>query len=164
MLSEKSPATFAIFINLLIASTTFLLIILNSSHRNYTNSFQILPLLGLLLFITSTMIYATVSQIMLMLKNSKRHLWAIGTTAAAIILPVFIISILNVQPLKTDYISSISWLFTSRFWYGISNARISTVFGVFICQLAIAALLNWYLIKQVKSAGESATKALFVNS
>ncbi len=161
---EKSPAILAIAINLLIAASAFVLVILNVKLKFLLGDYLPLASLGILLFITSTIIYATIAQIMLMLKNSKRHLWAMGTTAAAIILPVFIISILNVQPLKTDYISSIAWLFTSSFWYGISNARISTVFGVFICQLAIAALLNWYLIKQVKSAGESATKALFVNS
>ena len=161
---EKSPAILAIAINLLIAASAFVLVILNVKLKFLLGDYLPLASLGILLFITSTIIYATIAQIMLMLKNSKRHLWAMGTTAAAIILPVFIISILNVQPLKTDYISSISWLFTSGFWYGVKNARISTVFGVFICQLAIAALLNWYLIKQVKSAGESATKALFVNS
>ncbi|MEM7714730.1 MAG: hypothetical protein AAF349_14335 [Cyanobacteria bacterium P01_A01_bin.68] len=162
-MGEKSPAILAIAINLLIAASAFMIIILNVEVSFFQNNYQTLGCLGILLFITSTIIYATIAQIMLMLKNSKRHLWAMGTTAAAIILPVFIISILNVQPLNTDYISSISWLFTSGFWYGVKNARISTIFGVFICQLAIAALLNWYLIKQVKSAGESATKALFAN-
>ncbi|MEL6456835.1 MAG: hypothetical protein AAFQ91_01115 [Cyanobacteria bacterium J06621_15] len=161
---EKSPAILAIAINLLIATSAFLIIILNLKASFYNSNYETLAYLGLLLFITSTIIYATIAQIMLMLKNSKRHLWAIGTTAAAIILPVFILSVLRVHPSRTNYISSVSWLFTSGFWYGVSNSRISTVLGVFICQLAIASLLNWYLVKQVKSAGESATKALFANS
>ena len=99
-----------------------------------------------------------------MIKNSKRHLWAVGTTSAAIILPVFILSILSAHPSRTDFFGSILWLFTSGFWYGVENSIVSIVFGVFICQLTIAALLNWYLVKQVKSAGESATKALFAKS
>ncbi|BAY86470.1 hypothetical protein NIES267_59790 [Calothrix parasitica NIES-267] len=162
-MGEKSPAILAIAINLLIAASGFMIIILNIKSKFLQDNYQTAGYLGVLLFITSTMIYATVAQIMLMLKNSKRHLWAMGTTAAAIILPVFILSILSVHPSKADYIASISWLFTSGFWYGVNNSNISQIFGVFVCQLVIAALLNWYLAKQVKSAGESATKALFAN-
>ena len=160
---EKSPAILAIAINLLIAASALLLIIMNLERNVFSYNYQVLGCLGVLLFITSIIIYATVAQIMLMLKNSKRHLWAMGTTAAAIILPVFILSILSVHPSRTDYISSISWLFTSGFWYGVKNSSIIEIFVVFVCQLVIAALLNWYLVKQVKSAGESATKALFAN-
>lgn len=162
-MGEKSPAILAILINLLIAASAFLLVILNVKGKFLLGDYLPLASLGVLLFITSTIIYATIAQILLMLKNSKRHLWAMGTTAAAIILPAFILSILSVHPSRTNYISSISWLFTSGFWYGVESSKTSTVFGVFICQLAIAALLNWYLVKQVKSAGDSATKALFGN-
>ncbi|MGB3642754.1 MAG: hypothetical protein WBA39_34990 [Rivularia sp. (in: cyanobacteria)] len=161
---EKSPAILAIAINLLIATSAFLVIILNVEANLLRDNHQVLGCLGVLLFISSTMIYATIAQIMLMLKNSKRNLWAIGTTGAAIILPAFILSILNVYPLHTDSIGSISWLFSSGFWYGVENSGFGTVVSVFLCQLAIVALLNWYLVKQVKSAGASATKALFANS
>ena len=163
-IGEKSPAILAITINLLIAASAFLLIILNLEANVFSYNYQILGCLGVLLFISSTIIYATIAQIMLMLKNSKRHLWAVGTTSAAIILPVFILSILSAHPSRTDFFGSILWLFTSGFWYGVENSIVSIVFGVFICQLTIAALLNWYLVKQVKSAGESATKALFAKS
>lgn len=161
IVGEKSPAILAIAINVLIAASALAIFILNAKISLFNESYNILVCLGVLLFISSTIIYATIAQIMLMLKNSKRHLWAMGTTGAAIILPVLILSILSVPVSRTDYIGSIMWLFTSGFWYGVENSRISTVFTVVLCQLAIAALLNWYLIKQVKSAGESATKALF---
>ena len=162
--SEKSPAILAIAINLLIAASAFFAIILNAEANVLRDNHHILGCLGVLLFISSTMIYATIAQIMLMLKNSKRHLWAMGTTSAAIILPAFILLILNVYPSKTDFIGSISWLFTSGFWYGVENSAIGTIVFVFLCQLAIVALFNWYLVKQVKSAGASATKALFAGS
>ncbi|NJM23219.1 MAG: hypothetical protein HC836_20065 [Richelia sp. RM2_1_2] len=107
------------------------------------------------------MIYASITQIMLMLKNSKRALWAAGTTSAAIILPIFILSILKVSASDINYRGDIFWLFTSGFWYGVDNSTTSTIFSVFLCQLIIIGLLNWYLINQVKSAGESASKVLF---
>ena len=161
---EKSPAILAIAINLLIAASAFFVITLNVKANVLRDNYHILGCLGVLLFISSTMIYATIAQIMLMLKNSKRHLWAMGTTSAAIIIPVFILSILNVYASNQDFIGTTLWLFTTGFWYGVKHSAASTIFAVFLCQLAIAALLNWYLIKQVKSAGESATKALFANS
>ncbi|MEO0685105.1 MAG: hypothetical protein AAFY76_08695, partial [Cyanobacteria bacterium J06649_11] len=163
-MGEKSPAILAIAINLLIATSAFLIIILNLKVNFVSDKYQFLGCLGILLFISSTIIYATIAQIMLMLKNSKRHLWAMGTTSAAIILPSFILLILNVNSSKSDFIGSTLWLFTSGFWYGVEYSRIATVLTVFLCQLTVIALLNWYLIKQVKSAGESATKALFGNS
>ncbi len=161
---EKSPAILAIAINLLIAASAFVILILNAGANDLLANYHILGLLGVSLFISSTIIYATIAQIMLMLKNSKRHLWAMGTTSVAIILPAFILSILNVYASKTDFIGSTLWLFTTGFWYGVKYSTVSTIFAVFLCQLAIAAILNWYLVKQVKSAGESATKALFANS
>ncbi|MEM6751782.1 MAG: hypothetical protein AAF630_02155, partial [Cyanobacteria bacterium P01_C01_bin.38] len=161
---EKSPAILAIAIDLLIAASAFIVIILNVKANIFPDNHYILGCLGVLLFISSTMIYATIAQIMLMLKNSKRHLWAMGTTSAAIILPPFILNILNVYPSKSDFIGSTLWLFTTGFWNSVKHSAVSTVFTVFLCQLAIAALLNWYLVKQVKSAGESATKALFAGS
>ncbi|AFY53038.1 hypothetical protein Riv7116_0435 [Rivularia sp. PCC 7116] len=164
LVSEKSPAILAIGITLLIAASAFMVMILNLETHFYGINYQVLGCLGVLLFISSTIIYATIAQIMLMLKNSKRHLWALGATGASIILPAFILLILSVPASSTDNIGSLLWLFTTGFWYGVENSRISSVFTVFVCQSTIAALLNWYLIKQVKSAGESATKALFANS
>jgi hypothetical protein len=164
VMGEKSPAILAIAINLLIAASAFCIVILNAKVSFVGDNYQILGCLGVLMFISSTMIYATIAQIMLMLKNSKRHLWAMGTTGAAIILPAFILLILNVYASREDNIGNVLWLFTSGFWYGVKHSTFSTAISVIICQLAIAALLNWYLIRQVKSAGESATKALFANS
>ena len=157
---QKSPAILAIAINLLITASNSIVFILDAKLEISDNFYQMAGLSGVLLFISSTMIYATIAQIMLMLKNSKRALWAMGTTGAAIILPTLILSILSVPA------PNILWLFTSGFWYGVYNhtISISTVLSVFLCQLIIVALLNWYLVKQVKSAGESATKALFSQS
>ncbi|MEA5597057.1 hypothetical protein [Rivularia sp. UHCC 0363] len=162
MLGEKSPAIVAIAINLLIAASTFIVLSLNASTDSSYASKHILLILSIsLLFISLTVIYATTAQIMLMLKNSKRTLWAMGTTSAVIILPLMIFGIFNVQP------HNILWQFTIVFWVAVKDYAESTVPNMciaFLCQLIIIGLLNWYLIKQVKFAGESATKALFSQS
>ena len=156
---EKSPAILAIAIDLSIAVSAFFVLYLKASIDSLDSSFNVTKFLStLLLFVSSTMIYATIAQIMLMLKNSKRTLWAMGTTSAVIILPVIILGILNVQQ------SNILWLFTVGFWFAADNSTLPNILIAFLCQIAILGLLNWYLIKQVKSAGESATKALFSQS
>ncbi|BAY86473.1 hypothetical protein NIES267_59820 [Calothrix parasitica NIES-267] len=153
---EKSPAIVAIAINLLItvSGSIFIFsqaIINNSEVRNEASIwFGVM-----LLFLSLMMIYATVAQIMLMLKNSKRILWAAGTTSALIILPIMILGILNIQT------ENILWLFTISFWFIADRSTFPIIMTAFLCQVVILAFLNRYLIKQVKFLGESATKALF---
>ena len=72
--------------------------------------------------------------------------------------------ILDISASNTGDVGSIFWLFTISFWHGIKNASYAIVLSVFFCQLTIVGLLNWYLIKQVISVGESATKTLFTSS
>ena len=71
-------------------------------------------------------------------------------------LQLWITSISNTSDTDTTL-----WLFTIFFPFGFANTTAIKIASVFICQLAILGLLNWYLIKQVKSLGESATKAMF---
>jgi len=159
LFGEKSPAILAIAINLLIAASAFVLLLSKANIDSPYNSDRVTGFLSVLLvFVSLVMIYATVAQIMLMLKNSKRTLWAAGTTSALIILPIMILGVLNVYP------SSFSWLFTVGFWFTAKDSTFTMILTAFVCQVMILGLLNWYLIKQVKFAGESATKALFAQS
>jgi hypothetical protein len=153
---EKSPAILAIAIDLLIAASTFVVLFFKAKGENLYTSENILGFVSsLLLFISLITIYATVAQIMLMLKNSKRTLWAMGTVSAAIILPIVVLGILNVEQ------SNILWLFTIAFWLTAQKSTGYIILSAFVCQVVILGFLNWYLIKQVRSAGESATKAMF---
>ncbi len=157
---EKSPAILAIAINLLIAASSFVVLFLKENVY-LQGSDKILGFLSILLvFISLILIYATIAQIMLMLKNSKRILWAMGTTSAAII----ILPILSLQISNTDYLSNFLWLFTIGFWFAAENSVFPMILSANISQLMILGLLNRHLIRQVKSAGESATKALFYQS
>ncbi len=153
---EKSPAILAMAINLLIVTSASIVLFVKASVAISYTSENVLKFVGtLLLFISLTMIYATVAQIMLMLKNSKRTLWAAGTTSALIIVPIIILGALNVQE------SNILWLFTVAFWFAAEKSTFPTILIAFLCQVVTVGLLNRYLIKQVRSAGESATKAMF---
>lgn len=153
---EKSPAILAIAINLIIAASAVLILFFETNIDSLHSTENFSKLLGtLLVFVSLIMIYATVAQIMLMLKNSKRVLWAAGTTSALIVLPILVLGVLDIQPENTLF------LFTAVFWSAAEKSTFSEIFAVFACQVVISGLLNWYLIKQVRSAGESATKAMF---
>ncbi|MGB3640366.1 MAG: hypothetical protein WBA39_22760 [Rivularia sp. (in: cyanobacteria)] len=153
---EKSPAILAIAIDLLIAGSAFVVLFFKANIDNSNPSKTILWILStLLVFVSIITIYATIAQIMLMLRNSKRTLWAMGTISALIILPIIVFAILNIQT------ENILWLFTVGFWFAAEQSTVTSIFSVFICQVVILGLLNWYLIKQVRLAGESATKAIF---
>jgi hypothetical protein len=52
------------------------------------------------------------------------------------------------------------WLFSTFPWSGISYSEATTIFMAFLAQVSVLALLNFQLTKQVRLAGESATKAL----
>ena len=164
ILDEKSPGTLAVAINILIAASfaIALTLIKGAVFYDYENmSLGVLITICLLFFISLTMIYGTIAQIMLMQKNSKRNSLAMGTTAVSITLPILIASILSFSISNTSHTDSTLWLFTIVFPPGFANTTAIKVFSVFTCQLAILGLLNRYLIKQVQKLGESATKAIF---
>ena len=153
---EKSPAILAIAIDLFIAASAFVVLFLKANVDNSNpRETNLLFLSTLLICVSLITIYATIAQIMLMLKNSKRILWAMGTTSAAIILPIVVLGILTVQH------PNILWLFTVAFWFSAEQSMVPNIFTAFLCQVVILGLLNRYLIRQVRLAGESATKALF---
>jgi hypothetical protein len=93
---------------------------------------------------------------MLLMKTPKRAFWAIGTVTVAMFLPPMLLGILGIQAHKIP----ILWLLTTYSWAGISEAATPTIFMALLGQLSILALLTFQLTRQVKLAGESATKAL----
>ncbi len=165
---EKSIALIAMGINVAIAIIPLIVWIavapiLNVHHNPSllglgNNVHRIHVVFALALFITLMMIYATIAQLMLMMKTSKRSLWAIGTVTAAMFLPPMILQFLTIYPSKNATI----WLFSSFPWAGVEYASTTTIFLALLGELSVLALLNFQLTRQVKLAGESATKALLV--
>ncbi|WP_066375592.1 ABC transporter permease subunit [Anabaena sp. CA = ATCC 33047] len=162
---EKSPALIAMAINLLIIVTPLIVWIIlapvlnvKQSHTiNWVNDIgRMKAILAVALFISMMMIYTTIAQMMLMMKTSRRSIWAIGTIGAVMFLPPAILSFLSISPLEYPAV----WLFSTFPWVGLKDAATITVFMSLLFEVTVLALLNFQLNKQIKLAGESATKAL----
>lgn len=167
ILDEKSPGTLAIAINFLIATSFAIVLTLIKGAGLYESNGVILAIvltICIVFLINLILIYASIAQILLMLKNSNRNSLAAGTVAVVITLPILIASILSFSVFTANKIDTTVWLFTVFLPFGFASTTGIKAFSVFICQLAILGLLNWHLIKQVKLLGESATKAMFSQS
>jgi hypothetical protein len=157
ILGEKSPALIAIAINLVIASTPFFVwILLLQTEYLY----KIKGLFTVAFFISLMMIYASIFQLMLLMKSNKRSLWATGTVAALLVLTRLILGVLSIDTTINDT----AWLFPTFRWVGIENGATITNFMALLGEWAVLVLLNLQLTRQLRRAGESASKALFTKA
>jgi hypothetical protein len=166
ILGEKSPPLVAMVIHLVMVTTPFVIWILlapilNVHHSRNLNWLindvgRLNAILGVALFITLMMIYATIAQKMLLMKTAKRSFWAIGSIGAAIFLPPLILGMLHIDSSKY----AIVWLFSTFPWASLEYASTPTIFMALLGEFSVLVLLNFHLRKQVRLAGESATKAL----
>lgn len=152
ILGEKSPAIVAILINLLIASTIWIVTI-----------FLVVPpsdksemLLAVALHCSFMLLCASIAQLMAMMKTPKRTLWATGMVLGVMIIPLLFITV--VFSSKPDYyavfvVSVISFV-------SISSAPFSAILISFMGQVLISVLCNIQLTRLLKKAGESELKAL----
>ena len=170
--AEKSPSILATAIHLLVVTVPFMIWIVISPSLQVSNPgrwdsiYWLINDLGRLqailyvgLFITLMMICATVAQIMLMLKTSKRHLWSIGSVAAIVFLPPIVLGISGVNPELNPFV----WLFSSFPWATMGHTNTPLVFFALLFDLGILALLNSYLSGQVKSVGQSEMQETLMN-
>ena len=150
MWGEKSPAVGAIAFNLIEANAILLPWILLS--QTTADKFSAI---GCLLLSTSIIfLYASIAQLMLLMKTPKRGLWASSTVGATLILPPLIFLVFSIYPERG------MWLFTAFPWEALKSTSLMTVFSTFVTQLSAACLFNWQLTRQLRKAGESASKAL----
>ncbi|NEO49766.1 MAG: ABC transporter permease subunit [Moorea sp. SIO4A3] len=148
---DKSPAVVAVAINCAIASAMFLPWILLWP----ANEYKIAALFALLLNSSIIMIYATVAQLMLLMKAKKRAAGAVIKVGGLILLPPILFWIGSMTPYETPAV----WLFPVFHW-GILPYADGSVFFAIIGQSLALALLNLQLGRQLRQAGESTTKAL----
>jgi hypothetical protein len=154
---EKSPAIVAIAINLLIATTPIIIWILFSPTNFYNGSVdKNKVILAMVLAFTLMLMYATIAQLMLLMKHPKRYVWTVLTIGVAMFLPSIVLAVLGVSPSKHP----ILWLFSTCPWAAIEYTRTTTIFLALFAEITVVALLNFQLNRQVKVLGESATKAL----
>jgi hypothetical protein len=154
---EKSPAIVAIAINLLIAIIPTMIWILFSPDNFYNgNMDKSKVILAMILALSLMLIYATIAQLMLLMKNPKRYVWAVGTIGVAMFLPSIMLSVLGITPYKNPTL----WLFSTFPWAAIEYAEITTIFMALLADFTVVALLNLQLNRKIVILGESATKAL----
>ncbi|MBE9125858.1 MULTISPECIES: ABC transporter permease [unclassified Coleofasciculus] len=154
--NDKSPALLAIAINLIIAALPIALWIL-VWQAEVDSKLQALS--ALILNVSIIAVYAAIAQLMLLMKTRKRGIWAIGTLAAAIGLPPFVLSVLSIYPGQEG---GGLWLFTAFAWDNvIQHASATLLFQTLLIQVGILSVLNWQLTRQLQRLGESASKALF---
>ena len=93
------------------------------------------------------------------MKTSNRVFWAAGALGAAIFLPPVILGLLQINPEKIP----LPWLFSACPLIDTAPAATTPVYCLaLLSQWGILVLLNLRLSKQLQKAGESASKALFV--
>ncbi len=150
---EKSPALMTIALNLAIAITPFLVWISlwPGDSIDKTKAF-----LAVAFFVTLMMIYATLAQLMLLMKTQKRSLWAAGTITALVVLPPIILGFFGLDAYKNPTL----WLFSTFPWLAMENAATTTIFMALLGEWSVLVLLNLRLTRQLRQAGESASKAL----
>ncbi|MFB2936055.1 ABC transporter permease [Aerosakkonemataceae cyanobacterium BLCC-F154] len=153
--AEKSPSILAIAINLVV---TFVIlsawVVFSSSNWN---SILALPLLAVTMSLI--LIYATIVQLILLMRAKKRMQWAAVVVIALVVLPPIFLGVLSVSPDNFPLL----WLFTVFPWavtQNASDALVGVIFTAFVCQLGIFAVLNGLLNRQLKVVGKSETKAL----
>ncbi|MBR8838763.1 MAG: ABC transporter permease [Stigonema ocellatum SAG 48.90 = DSM 106950] len=150
---EKSPALLAIAINFIIATIPsliwiFVLSITSSSGDIFHNVDKIKAIFAVAFFFSLMMIYATIAQIVLMIKTPKRFLWA-SVTLASIFLPPIILLTLGVEPSKNPML----WLFSTFPWVSLEYAATTTIFMAFLGELSVLALLIFKLTNQLRLTG-----------
>ncbi|MBE9184165.1 hypothetical protein IQ270_05375 [Microcoleus sp. LEGE 07076] len=145
--SEKSPAIIAIALNLLISTLILTPLLLGENNG----------LFGIIVWLNLIAIYATVAQLFLFAKIRNQAVWAVCTVGGAIVLPPIILSMLSLTPEKNPLI----WMSTVPFvGLGLENTSGHIFLLSAIGQWTVLVLLNLQLSRQLKIAGESASKAL----
>ncbi|MCL1472081.1 ABC transporter permease [Argonema antarcticum] len=151
---EKSPNIMAIALNLFITSLPLICwILVLPSYLGKVDAF-----LSLALTVTVIAIYAAIAQLMLLMKTQKQAVWVAGALGAAIVLPPLIFAVLSLGSGSDPYVI---WLFSAFPWVALTqHTAATTVFMAILGQFTLLAVLNARLSRQLRQAGESASKAL----
>jgi len=139
MWGEKSPSVAAIALNLLEAHLILLPWVL--LHQN--SDYKIEAIGYLLLSMSILMLYASIAQLMLLMKTQKPGLWAASTVGAAICLPPFMLAVLSISPGENNLL----WMLTAFPWAAFKYASAMSVIVSFVGQLGVAGMLNWQLTR-----------------
>ena len=148
---EKSPAPLAIAVNLLIAAALIVpwILLYETTGKN-----KITAIASVVLYVSLISIYALIAQLMLLMRTSKRNIWAASAVGLAIVLPIILFLVLTVNPERFPF----AWMFSILPLLGIESANAPTVLMAFLSHLVIIAGLSFSLKRQLAIAGRSASK------
>lgn len=153
VMGDKSPAVLAIAINIglvtLYTIPSIFILPLNSSDRMSS-------LLGLIVSGMVALIYASITQLIVMSKNNKRGLIALGTIAGLTFLPLISFGFFGIQPSEM----TLMWLFSALPSVATEYASSSVLLMGVLGQLAAIATLNLQMTRLLRKAGMSETKTL----
>ena len=144
--SEKSPAIIAIALNASISLLILTPLLLRENNGWF----------GMIVCLNLIAIYATATQLFLFAKIRNQAVWAVCTVGGAIVLPPIILSMLSLTPEKAP----IMWLFSVLGGWSLQSASAHTIFLSILGQWTVLVLLNLQLRRQLRLAGESASKQL----
>ncbi|MDB9446360.1 hypothetical protein [Anabaena sp. CS-542/02] len=154
---EKSPNILAIAINALIY-------VIGSSIFILASSLPVLHKLNILLALTFVftliVIYAAVAQLLLLMKNGRRLLWTNVILAAVMIVPPVLLAMLFRDSAHSSLLFSV---LAPVVIISSETAAITKAIAI-MGHIAIFGLLLWQINRQLKTLGESATKALLRSS
>jgi hypothetical protein len=131
---EKSPATIAVGINLLIIlfyTTPAIFLFVKREEQMST-------LWGFILGLSMTLLYASIVQMMFLLNNKRRGILALVTIVSLMIIPLVILAIFGVQASEM----TLAWLFTFLPTVATISSGSSSTFGT----IFIAILGQWLAI------------------
>lgn len=154
LLGEKSPSPLAIAANIGIVTLYTIPAVLIFPFEG--NKLSILT--GLFLGATIMIIYATVFQLLLMIKSQKRNLIAGGVISSLIFSPFFGLIILGVRSSHHDF--PLLWLFSAFPLVSSSEVTIVAVMGSLLTQIMVIIGVNYQLTKVLNKVGMSETKIL----
>jgi hypothetical protein len=152
IIGEKSPSILAIAFNIALVS----IYTIPSLFLLPLSEYRMPVLMGLIVSGTIALIYATVVQLMVMLKTSKRGLIASGSVVALMVLPITIFAFFQIDPSDLPSV----WLFSALPSLATEYLSLSTLCWAFLGQIAAIAVLNFQMTRLLRQAGMSETKAL----
>ena len=153
LLGEKSPALVAIALNLAIAT---IYIIPSLLIFSFTETSQKI-IWGLILGVSSLLLYGFIVQWILLMKHQKRATWSFITIMALVIIPPIFFSIAGIQ--DTSSASLITFLPT----LAIENASFSAIITTLLGQWLIIALTGFQITRQLRQLGKTETRLIIDN-
>ncbi|WP_413166601.1 hypothetical protein ACL6C3_07820 [Capilliphycus salinus ALCB114379] len=150
---ERSPAVVAIGLNLVIMILLFGITILWMGLPDE----RLIILFAVLLNASLIWMCASLAQLALLMKTSKRVLWTPVMVGSVLTLPLMVCFFLGFEPNQNPF----PFLFSPFSFVTVQYASASLILTAIVSQSMFTILLNLRLTRQLKKAGESTTKALF---